>query len=450
MPFQEGKLNFPDPVPDQPVGLNDGGENNEIEAGERVTKEVVEGEEKTFNNQVDSKDRKKRIKEINNTREEMRNLRKKWIEGQISSLQEGNEKDDEMRKELEEELEEIEKEIELEENLKNWIKESKSMLQQRAKHFGMPKLVVREIQNNLEESFEADLHTIIDENKREQLRKDSLQYLKKADSLTKLTEKLIEITKENLKKEKDKSKMEEMKKELEEFEEETQKLEEVKILFNQFSKKYLLDLLNRKLKEEVTPTEKKMLDIFSEVRKEGIVGSYDSFSEKIEISLLNSKDFKEYTGTLMHEFTHKALASLLPEITHKKKGNEISRILREKYIKDKREIKEITEEGRVGNLFFDFLLAINESFAHQVVKYYEVKSNPQYVAYRDKIHPKLFEEVYSYIEAATEGKSLLEFDHMAVCIYKFFADRWDKNLSMEDLKKAIRDTTIEISKFKTK
>ncbi len=49
-----------------------------------------------------------------------------------------------------------------------------------------------------------------------------------------------------------------------------------------------------------------------------------------------------------------------------------------------------------------------------------------------------------------EPEGLEKFDQMVMYIYKFFTDKWNKNLSMENLKKAVRDTFIEINEFKIK
>lgn len=371
-------------------------------------------------------EREKEIEQVDPNKEESKDISPEEAE------------EDRMLKEL---WEEMEKEIELRKALENWIEKSKPILQQRAKHFGMSNSIVEEIQKNLRESFKKDMNIVTDE--------DEIKNIKEA-SFERVSDLLKEM--EGLLKESEDGKLKPEPEKLEKLRGDRQKLEEVKIflLSQKFSKKYFLDVLNRKLNGEAIPVEKDMLDIFSEVKKGGKSGSHDPFSGEIEVSFLNSKDFKECTGTLMHEITHKALASLLPEITRQEISIGVCRALGKELTKERVKKEEITEEEKVQNLFFQYLLAINESFAHQVVKYYEVKPNPQYVAYRDKTHPKLFKEVYSHIETVTEGKSLLGFDQMTVYIYKFFTDRWDKNLSMEDLKRAARDTVEEINKFITK
>lgn len=310
-------------------------------------------------------------------------------------------------------FETTEKEIRLQGTLEKWVGETDAELRQRAEHFGLEESVVKEIRDNLERSFQKDL-TII-------ATPESIKELKEASSET--------IA--NLSDKENKS--------------------ELKSLLDQLSEKDILDLLNRKLEGEVTPEEKTILDIFSYVKKGEKLGIHDPLSGKIEVSLLNSKSLKEYTRTLMHEFTHKALSSLTPETTKQQIGAGMTRASEEFQGVEKTR-KEMTTTEKAQDLFFKNLLAINESLAHRVEEYYGAKHEPQYIAYRNKnkIPPGLFERIYSRIDTAAAGKSLKKFDHFAAHIYSFFANKWDENLSQKDLEKAAMSTIEEINKFKEK
>jgi hypothetical protein len=306
-------------------------------------------------------------------------------------------------------LETTEKEIRLRATLEKWTEETGTNLRQRAEHFGLGESVVNEIQKDIKESFQKDFYAVITQ--------EGIEKLKEASSKT--------IS--NLTNKENKSGLQ--------------------TLLEKLSKKDIIDLLNRKLEGEVAPEEKEMLDIFSYVEKGERLGVHDPTSGKIEISLLNSKNLEEYTCTLMHEFTHKALSGLVPETTKEEiKVGGMKALARSLGLEKKR--GEMTANENAQDLFFQTLIAINESLAHRVEEYYGAKHEPQYAAYRNKTHPGLFEKVYAQIDAAATGRSLAEFDHFAAHIYSVFANKWRGNLSQEDLKKAVISVMEEINKFK--
>ncbi len=309
-------------------------------------------------------------------------------------------------------LETTEKELKLQESLEKWINGVNPELQERAEHFGLGKTFVEEARNDVKNSLREDLARITVPEFLKDLKGKSCK------------------TTENLMEEKDKP--------------------GILSLIDRLSEREILDLLNRKLDGNITPEEKKMLDIFSYAEKKEELGTHDFRNGRIGVSLLNSGSLQEYTSTLMHEFTHKALSNLAPEAVRKKEISfyglrGVKEIMGDDWVK-----QDNSPAVKTQSLFFKSLLAIDESFAHRVEKYYGREREPSYNAYRDKTNPQLFKEVYSMIDAVAAGKSLAEFDHFAAHIYSFFAEKWDKKLSQKDLEKISRSTVEEINKFKEK
>jgi hypothetical protein len=218
-------------------------------------------------------------------------------------------------------------------------------------------------------------------------------------------------------------------------------------LIERISKKDVVDHLSRKLTKEISTEEEMILDIFSYVNEKGSLGTYDQRSGKIDISLFNSKNLKEYMGTLMHEFTHKALSEMVPEITKKEISFSIVKELRQATGEIKGR-KDMTDKERTQDLFFQNLVAINESLAYLAEKYYGSKKEPPYNFYLNKTHPGLFKRIYDQISVATEGKSLTAFDYFAARLYGSFANSWKEDMSQEDLKEIVISTMKEINKFK--
>jgi len=309
-------------------------------------------------------------------------------------------------------FETTEKEIKLRDTIEKWVDKSGSGIQERAEHFGLGKQAVEEVKENLGRSFQKDLLTITTD--------DGIKELKEASSKT--VNNLIE--------QEDKTGL--------------------KNSLDQLSKKDILDLLNRKLEGGVSLEEKKILDIFSYVEKGEKLGTHDPRSGEIEVSLLNAKNLKEYTGTLHHEFTHKALSGLMPEAVKEKMISIGVTGALEKSFGEEQIKKDKTPTEKTQGLFFNTLSAIDESLAHRVGKYYTEEHEPQYGAYKEKIHPGIFERVYSQIDFVATGKSIADFDKFAAHIYSFFVNKWDKDLSQKDLEKIIVSTVGEINKFKKK
>lgn len=318
--------------------------------------------------------------------------------------------------EVNEMFETLEKKYKLEETLKKWIEETGADLRQRAERLGLKESVVEEIQKNLERSFEKDLRTVNTS--------ESLEKLKENSSKT--IANLIETEQEDK--------------------------PILKNLLDRLSKKDIFDLLDRKLKGEATPEEEKILDTFSYTDTgKKILGTHDIFSGEIEIFLLNPEDLKKYNATLGHEFTHKALSNLMPEkVREKMISLRFIKTFEEEFRKTSGEKIEKTPAEKAQRWFFHILLAINESLAHRAEKYYGAKREPSYLAYRDKIHPGIFKDLYSQVDAAVTGKPLAEFDHFAAHIYSFFVNKWSENLSPEDVNEAAISVIKEIKKFKGK
>ena len=152
-------------------------------------------------------------------------------------------------------------------------------------------------------------------------------------------------------------------------------------------------------------------------------------------------------GTLMHEFTHKALSEMVPEITKKETSFSIIKRLRQATGEIKGR-KDMTDKERTQDLFFQNLIAINESLAYLAGKYYGSEKEPPYNSYLDKTHPGLFKRIYDQINVATDGRSLTDFDHFAARLYSSFANSWKEDMSQEDLKEIVISTMKEINKFK--
>lgn len=296
----------------------------------------------------------------------------------------------------EEQREVFEKELKLKETWGKWIKEICPVIQQRAKCYGLEESVVAEIEGNLEKSFREELQTVTIPKKMKKLRRESFKAI---DNL------VGEVNRP-----------------------------ELKNLLGQLSKKDILDLLNRKLEGKITSEEKKILDIFSDVNSGGAAGRCDPFSGEIEIYLLNSSNLQGCMAMLMHEFTHKGLSNLEPKEVGKRK---ISMMLRE------------PPKEKKSKIFWGVLLAVDESLANRVQKYYTpTRGEPPYDKYKNKIDPEIFKEFYTCIDAAAAGKSIEQFDNFAAHTYVFFANKWKKDLSPEDIQKAIASTIEEINKFK--
>lgn len=337
---------------------------------------------------------------------------------EISSSEGGEEKLVELnqgsKKDLEpdEVFEITEKEYKLKDKLECWVDEMASELWRRAENFGLGEMDINKISEDLKSSF-----------------KNSVDEAKDIDEIKKLQESSNEII-AKISDEKTKTKLQD--------------------LSNQLSEKSFLDLLDRKLQGEITSEEGDLLNVFSEAKEGGKLGLHNPLDKKIDIRLFNSKDFSKYEGVLAHEFTHKALSDLVPET--KKEEMKISATKAfERGLGTEKSREEMTEKEKTQDLFFQNLLAIEESLAHRAGEYYsEEEVEPDYIAYSDKVHPGVFKNVYFSINTAVQGKSLAEFDQFSSHLYRFFSEKWHKNLSEEELQSAARSTIEEVEAFRGK
>ena len=314
------------------------------------------------------------------------------------------------QKETELIMDTMKKETELKEITEQWTDKIGFQLKERAKAYNLENSV-EEIITNLKESISREGRAITNEEEIKKLKEKSIK------TITNLLkgeekEKLQDLTNQSLS-----------------------------------SKRNFIDLLNRKLKGNITPEEKKLLDIFARpenIKKAKFLGDYDPSTQKIRISLLNSRSFKENTATAMHEFTHRALDTLLNKKVRDKKifFNIMQHIMKE----EKGEQKLISSKGEEN--FFKVMNGINEALAHRIGRYYGEKGEPHYGTYKDKTSPKIFKELYEQINDAAEDKSLQEFDQFAVRLYSSYANKWKENMTMQDLLKVVKETTEEIIKFK--
>ncbi|MEA2097932.1 MAG: hypothetical protein U9P70_02560 [Patescibacteria group bacterium] len=221
------------------------------------------------------------------------------------------------------------------------------------------------------------------------------------------------------------------------------------------SKEEIFDLLSRKLYQEITLEEKELLKIFSMAEKGGKVGSHNKIGGEIEVSLFNALGFEEYKAAIMHEFTHKALFILTPEEIKKRRiYNDIDRGFMGSALEPKEELnnekllkKKEKEKEKIQKMFFEILEGIDESLAHRVERYYAKEKKPFFAGYSKKIYPPFFKKIYDQIDNATEGKSLVEFDHFTVDLYGILTNNWKEDLSEVELKKIIVAVKLKIAEF---
>lgn len=307
----------------------------------------------------------------------------------------------ELSSEEEEELFEATKgEMKLGKTLDGWIESQESILHQRAQHFGLKDSIVKGTQDELKFSFNLELADIATAKGFNQLKEASYQTIAN----------LLENNKE---------------------------LKEGVDLLS--SRKDFLNLLNRKLEGGITSRERDLLDLFSYVKYKGVAGSHDLLTKEIRISLFNQDNLKELTAILSHEFTHKALFSLLPEaLSFKDILCRSNKNLGEKE----------GEEEKVQSNFSSVLGALNESLAYRSERYFGRQTEPDYLDYQKVTYPGIFKKIYEQINTASEEKSLEEFDKFAAHIYTFYTSQWRENLTGEELKEIVKGVVQEIHKFK--
>jgi len=308
-----------------------------------------------------------------------------------------------------------EQEDQLKEEIEKLIEEISPELYERADRFGLEKQIVEEIKESVKRSL---LDSIIKANNFEEM----LELKTKAnDACSKILD-------------------------------DEKKTELLTLVENKFSsEEKIFDLLKRKFDQKITSEEEKFLEILSVAEKGGEIGSYNQIEGKIETSLFNTLDFKGYKGVIMHEFTHKALASLTPkgiksraivDIFLKTLMEEES----EEALNDKKSMEE-EEKEKIQKMFFESLTGINESLAHGAEGYYTEEREPYFVGYAKKIYPPLFKKIHDQISNATTDKSLAEFDYFAIDLYKTFINSYKEDLSLEELKKIVNDVKKKIAKF---
>jgi len=204
--------------------------------------------------------------------------------------------------------------------------------------------------------------------------------------------------------------------------------EKLEASVNALSERTMLDLLSRKLEGNISKDEKNLLNILSHVESESALGSHDPLlPEKIRMNILNTNSLNDYITTLQHEFTHLALQKVVPEA-------------------GARTTREIIGPGGTENentkalrMYDSLLLAINESIAHRAAWFQGEERRPDIQAYRNKISPKLFREIFQQIDHMATDKTSEEFDRKAVEIYKTFAEKDKEDMTMSDVSSAMEE-----------
>lgn len=198
-----------------------------------------------------------------------------------------------------------------------------------------------------------------------------------------------------------------------------EKLDIIKNQMEQFDSAYFLDLLIKKLDDNLNKTEKIIVSLMGHERHGLSYGAYNPITNNIETPLLNHHNSKQLKATIMHEITHIMLANLFG----RPKRNFISRSLKAKFY---------PEEKRSAELDM-VIFAIDESLAYCIQERYEKESTtPPYDGYQF-VDPLIFKNFFETIRDYTSDMNIQEFDKFSKEVYLYLSNQKGEVSEVVDL-----------------
>ncbi|MDD4062474.1 MAG: hypothetical protein PHV25_01710 [Candidatus Pacebacteria bacterium] len=187
------------------------------------------------------------------------------------------------------------------------------------------------------------------------------------------------------------------------------KLDIIKNQMEQSDSAYFLDLLIKKLDDNLNKTEKIIVSLMGHERHGLSYGTYNPITNNIETPLLNHHNSKQLKATIMHEITHIMLANLFG----RPKRNFISRSLKAKFY---------PEEKRSAELDM-VIFAIDESLAYCIQERYEKEATtPPYDGYQF-VDPLIFKNFFETIKDYTSDMNMQEFDKFSKEVYLYLSNQ---------------------------
>ena len=219
------------------------------------------------------------------------------------------------------------------------------------------------------------------------------------------------------------------------------------------SSAYFVEMINRKLNNNLTSDEQDFLRLISHFKEKNSEASYNAKDENIKLSLFNNMKEKDYKSSIMHEFTHKALDKLCKEkiklinsLRHIQKFNEFN--TEEDIEKENNNKLKLRKNKKEINMYLKFEIIINESLAFIAQSYYGEIENPPFKLYGRKTDPILFEKVYDDIKDASINKSIEEFDKFSAELYMTLVKDFHEDINEEQLASIFRNTREKVDSFK--